>query len=308
MALFFSGVQLCASEEGKRNKAYKDSRGIWTIGRGYNLESHGYSKEEAAKQEWDDERIDKEFAASIMRCVDQLNKNWPGWKNLSEVRQAVCLSSVYQLGSQGAAKFVATIDALEDHDFDRAAGQIMLSKWAKQTPARVRRNADMLQHDEWPAQVNGVKFEPLEGCILETVEDIVLALQGKELPTAQDECVARVLPPVRHGDEQEKGKDTVVNVRSDPSPREVVKEKTPKETVIRIPNILGIRISKKLVASLIGVAIIILNHPLGLGLTPMEIDAVKAVVVSYVLSQAGVDLGGPVVGPILSKIKGRFNL
>ena len=136
-------TRLIALEEGCKLAAYTDSRGIWTIGYGYNLQAHGYSPEECASITWTQEQADQALADEIEAVEAELDRRWPKWRDLDEVRRAAIVSSVYQLGAPGAAHFVATIAALQAHDWATAATQMLASRWAKQTPARVQRNAAM---------------------------------------------------------------------------------------------------------------------------------------------------------------------
>ncbi|WP_300157088.1 glycoside hydrolase family protein [Solidesulfovibrio sp.] len=151
-------TRLIQLEEGRKLTAYKDPRGIWTIGDGYNLEAHGYSAEECEGLVWTTEQADAALADEIQAVLAELDRRWPKWRDLDEVRQAAIVSSVYQLGAPGASKFFATIHAIQSRDWETAATQMLASRWAKQTPARVKRNAEMIRTGQWPEEVNGVRF------------------------------------------------------------------------------------------------------------------------------------------------------
>lgn len=153
-------TRLIQLEEGCRLTAYKDSRGVWTIGWGYNLEAHGYARDECEGLTWTQQQADAALADEIQAVLAELDRRWPKWRDLDEVRQAAVVSSVYQLGAPGAAKFVSTIRALTDRNWSAAAVQMSASRWAQQTPARVMRNAEMIRTGRWPEEVNGVKFLP----------------------------------------------------------------------------------------------------------------------------------------------------
>jgi Phage-related lysozyme (muraminidase) len=157
-AIFITLIQL---EEGCRLVAYKDKNGIWTIGWGYNMCAHEYEVDECEGVVWTQERADKELAASVQRVLEALDMHWPTWRKLDVVRQAVCVSGVYQLGSRKAEKFVNTIAALRAHDWELAAQQMLKSKWGtKDTPERVHRNAVMIRTGIFPEEINGHAFHP----------------------------------------------------------------------------------------------------------------------------------------------------
>jgi lysozyme len=64
---------------------------------------------------------------------------------LNEVRRAVLVSMAFQLGVQGLFKFKKMWSAIANKDYDTAAKEMLDSKWAKQTPARANRHAEMME-------------------------------------------------------------------------------------------------------------------------------------------------------------------
>lgn len=64
-----------------------------------------------------------------------------------DLRKAVLLSMIYQMGMTGVSKFKKTIDHLEHGDYERASNEMLDSKWAKeQTPERAQRHAHMIRY------------------------------------------------------------------------------------------------------------------------------------------------------------------
>lgn len=185
-------TRLIALEEGCKLAAYQDSRAIWTIGYGYNLPAHGYSPEECEGLTWTQEQAEQALADEIEVVESELDRRWPHWRDLDEVRRAAIVSSVYQLGAPGAAHFVATIAALQAHDWATAAQQMLASRWAKQTPARVQRNAAMIQSGQWPEDVNGTQFLPAP----EPAAPAPVADAPADVAATPSQPSPRVLPPV----------------------------------------------------------------------------------------------------------------
>ena len=54
----------------------------------------------------------------------------------------------YQMGVTGLSKFKNMLTAVELGDFDEAANQALDSRWARQTPERATRHAEMLRVGE----------------------------------------------------------------------------------------------------------------------------------------------------------------
>lgn len=69
----------------------------------------------------------------------------PCYRMVNAVRQGVLTEMVFQLGIDGVRKFVKMLDCLTRHDYDGAADQMLASQWAKQTPERANRLADLMR-------------------------------------------------------------------------------------------------------------------------------------------------------------------
>lgn len=132
--------QLIEREEGRVRYAYRDSRGLWTVGVGALIDSSIPSAGLC------DEAIDAQFAHDSARARKDAAA-LPGFQRCNDVRQAVLISMCFQLGSlEGWPKFKA---ALALGDFELAASEGLDSTWAKQTPKRAERQMEMLRTGQW---------------------------------------------------------------------------------------------------------------------------------------------------------------
>jgi len=157
------GMSLLKAEEGYRDKPYKCSTGHWTIGYGFNLEAHGIPNDEFKNWEWDREKSQTMLLDDLGDIIAVLDSRFPAWREkLDPVREAVVLSSFYQLGVNGALAFKNTIKHVRAGDWEGAAQGIMASRWAKQDPERAQRNADAMRTGILPEVVRGVKIFPPE--------------------------------------------------------------------------------------------------------------------------------------------------
>lgn len=131
--------RLISEEEGRIAHVYQDHLGYWTIGVGCLVDARkggGLC----------DEAIDAQLEHDLARFRKQA-ESLPGYATLNEVRQAVIISMLFQLGSlSGWPKFRK---ALADGDYDQAAEEGMNSTWAKQTPNRAQRQMHMLRTGVW---------------------------------------------------------------------------------------------------------------------------------------------------------------
>jgi lysozyme len=115
--------------EGLKLKAYQDTKGIWTIGVGRNLQDVGISKDEALTL------LDHD----IKRIVNDCMHEFPWFADLSTERQYVIIDMVFNCGLAGFKKFKRTISAIEREDWATAAREIVDSEIAPRRAATLAR-------------------------------------------------------------------------------------------------------------------------------------------------------------------------
>ena len=119
--------------EGLRLKPYRDTVGKLTIGVGRNLDDKGISPTEAIQfLDHDIEDVSRELRAGL-----------PCFLTLDGVRQSVLID----MGFMGVARllqFKKMIAALERQNYQGAAAEMLLSKWASQVGHRAVTLADMM--------------------------------------------------------------------------------------------------------------------------------------------------------------------
>lgn len=132
-------------EEGFRAYVYDDANGKAigpgytcighpTVGYGLALDTCGITKDEAAAL----------LAPRRDNALAQLGKSFGWFPTLSPERQAALGCMVYQMGFGGFLKFANMITALSTGDFARARAEMLDSVWAKQTPNRAKRLANII--------------------------------------------------------------------------------------------------------------------------------------------------------------------
>lgn len=130
---------LVRRHEGVRRLPYEDSVGKLTIGVGRNLTDRGLSDAEVEFLFTND----LAFAAS-----DLATQDWA--RGHSAVRSAVLIDMCFNLGLPRLLQFARMISALRARDYERAAMEMLDSKWAHQVGSRAQRLASMMRSDEWP--------------------------------------------------------------------------------------------------------------------------------------------------------------
>lgn len=111
-----------------------------TIGVGFNIEDRPLCDQAILVQLNHDIELCKAQAERIFAEV---------WDDLNEIRQNVIIAMIFQMGLPRFSKFRITIDYINKKNWELAARGMLDSKWAKQTPKRAKRAAQMLRTGEY---------------------------------------------------------------------------------------------------------------------------------------------------------------
>jgi len=130
-------------DEGRRNVAYQDTLGKWTIGIGH------HDANVKAGMVWSDEKVDAVFAADVAEKTAQCEAAFPWLDQLSEPRRAVVIAMCFQMGIGRLKLFANTLGDMERGDYVRAASGMLNSLWAHQTPKRAARMALQMERGQW---------------------------------------------------------------------------------------------------------------------------------------------------------------
>lgn len=151
-------VRQLVKHEGKRNKIYKDSKGISTIGVGFSLRKPG-AKEILASVGADIDAIrngepisnfqmQELLRLDIEEATKQTKNAYKHWNEISNTRQRALIEMTFNLGVAGLHGFERMNKAIALNDWDTAADEAMDSKWYREDVAKVRGDAivSMLRH------------------------------------------------------------------------------------------------------------------------------------------------------------------
>jgi len=134
--------EMLAVEEGEVLHAYQDQFGYWTIGIGHLIDKRKGGKISR--------RISRLLLAEDMAWAIPAAETYSWFAGLDDARQAVIVGMIFQLGAAGFAGFKNTIKDIAAGRYSIAADRMLVSKWAKQTPARAQRMAAIMRTGEWP--------------------------------------------------------------------------------------------------------------------------------------------------------------
>lgn len=135
--------EMLIRHEAKRRFAYKCTSNAITIGVGRNIDPNkggiGLS----------DDEVMYLLRNDIKRVYEELDSNLPWFSELDEVRQDILQDMCFNMGITRFMKFRKMLAAVELGDYDRAADEMMDSRWAEQVKGRAVRLADMMRKGEY---------------------------------------------------------------------------------------------------------------------------------------------------------------
>jgi len=122
-------------DEGYELKPYPDTAGKITIGVGVNLTDRGLPAH----------MIDELFEKDMENSYRDAEKLISNFSSLSDNRKAVLANMSFNLGYYRLKGFKKMIGAVERSEFNRAADEMLDSKWARQVKQRAIRLANHMR-------------------------------------------------------------------------------------------------------------------------------------------------------------------
>lgn len=119
-------TRMIKAHEGLSLLPYECPTGYLTIGYGRNLDANGISQAEA----------DFLLGADLHKAIKDCEAVIVEFDKLSEMRQAVLIDMMFNLGRTKFRKFKRMIKAIEYNNFDKASYEMLDSDWAVQVGDR----------------------------------------------------------------------------------------------------------------------------------------------------------------------------
>jgi len=140
-------IHVLRFEEGFKPKPYIDSEGFPTAGTGFKIGPKGAPLSNYTFT------IPQEVNDVWLQCLvnDTIAKmnTYPtivaALKQCNDARRDVLISMAYQMGAGGLVGFKNTLAMMAAGNFSGAADGMLNSLWAKQTPARAKRQSDVMR-------------------------------------------------------------------------------------------------------------------------------------------------------------------
>ena len=123
------------SHEGFESRVYKCTNGFDTIG-------YGFAIKDLVMSEGMAEEILIEKLTDLMSKV---RKRFDWLDSVPREVQGVIIEMSYQMGVSGVSKFKKALHAMQMFQWEKAADELLDSRWAKQTPNRAKELSDIVR-------------------------------------------------------------------------------------------------------------------------------------------------------------------
>ena len=125
--------------EGMKLKPYKCTAGKLTIGIGRNLEDVGISEDEANIL----------LRHDIQEATGQLLNSFPWMGEFNDARISAMVNFTFNVGIGTVKKFKNTLSYMQSGDWDKAADEMMDSRWARQVGNRAVEVTEQIRTGKW---------------------------------------------------------------------------------------------------------------------------------------------------------------
>ena len=129
-------------DEGYKQEIYADPLGHLTFGVGHLITKNDEEYEQEAGTPVTKERIEECLEQDIKIVLNELDLKEPWWRSLDDNRQRVVANMCFNLGHPRLSKFKKFIYAMQTSQWEKAAEEMMDSKWATQVGERAIRLKD----------------------------------------------------------------------------------------------------------------------------------------------------------------------
>ena len=129
-------------DEGCIDKIYLDHLNYPTFGIGHLILETDPEHGQEVGTPVSEERIKECFEKDIQNVFEDLDRNMPWWRDLPSDLVLVMANMSFNLGINRLMKFKNFLSAMQDNDWDKAAVEMLDSRWAIQVGPRAIRLKD----------------------------------------------------------------------------------------------------------------------------------------------------------------------
>ena len=132
-------------DEGVKYEIYNDHLGYPTFGIGHLIVESDEEYGQPVGTGIHEDRVNEAFDKDVSVMVDEAKKIFSDFDNLPEEAQQVIVNMTFNMGRPRLSKFKKFIAGVEAGDWEKAAVEMMDSRWATQVGARAERLRDRIR-------------------------------------------------------------------------------------------------------------------------------------------------------------------
>lgn len=128
-----------AEDEGCKFEIYLDHLGLPTFGIGHLVVDGDPEYGQPVGTPVDDERVRQVFSLDIASTLDECQVLYPDFDDLPEECQLIIANMMFNMGRPRLSKFKGMKAGVDARDWNRAADEMVDSRWHDQVPNRAKR-------------------------------------------------------------------------------------------------------------------------------------------------------------------------
>ena len=132
-------------DEGVKYEIYNDHLGYPTFGIGHLVVESDEEHGKPIGTPVTEDRVNSVFEKDVAIMIDEAKKIFPNLDELPEEAQQVIVNMTFNMGRPRLSQFKKFIAGVNAGDWNKAAVEMMDSRWAKQVGARAERLRDRIQ-------------------------------------------------------------------------------------------------------------------------------------------------------------------
>ena len=132
-------------DEGVKYEIYNDHLGYPTFGIGHLVVESDEEHSKPVGTPVTEDRVNSVFEKDVAIMIDEAKKIFPNLDELPEEAQQVIVNMTFNMGRPRLSQFKKFIAGVNAGDWNKAAVEMMDSRWAKQVGARAERLRDRIQ-------------------------------------------------------------------------------------------------------------------------------------------------------------------
>ena len=134
-----------AADEGEVHEIYLDHLGLPTFGIGHLVRDDDPESGLPVGTPIDNDRVVEAFESDIETVLSDCNKLYPDFNDLPEEAQRVIANMMFNMGRPRLSKFKGMKSGVDARDWNRAADEMVDSRWYRQVTNRAQRLVDRIR-------------------------------------------------------------------------------------------------------------------------------------------------------------------